>query len=47
MVTDSHGNPIDFILSAGQAHDSKVANQLIERNNAENLILDRAVIIKK
>ena len=47
MLTDSYGNPIDFILSEGQVHDSKIANQLIEISNAENLIADRAYSNKK
>ncbi|RDB35100.1 MAG: transposase, partial [Spirobacillus cienkowskii] len=47
MIVDSHGNPIDFILSDGQAHDSKIGNQLIDICNAENLIADRAYSNKK
>lgn len=42
MISDSYGNPIDFIISEGQVHDSKMANQLIEISNAEILIADRA-----
>ncbi|WP_338635001.1 IS5 family transposase [Spirobacillus cienkowskii] len=41
MLSDSHGNPIDFIISEGQVHDSKIANQLIEISDAESLIADR------
>jgi len=37
MIADSHGNPIEFILSEGQVHDSRIGNQLIEISNAENL----------
>lgn len=47
MIADSHGNPIDFILSEGQVHDSRIGNQLIEVSNAENLIADRAYSNKK
>ncbi|RDB35528.1 MAG: IS4/IS5 family transposase, partial [Spirobacillus cienkowskii] len=42
MLSDSHGNPIDFILSEGHVHDSKIANQLIEISHAESLVADRA-----
>ncbi len=42
MIADSHENPIDFILSEGQVHDSRIGNQLIEASNSENLIADRA-----
>jgi hypothetical protein len=42
MLSDSHGNPIDFILSKGQVHDSKIANQIIEISHAENLVANRA-----
>jgi len=34
MLSDSHENPIDFIISEGQVHDSKIANQLIEISHA-------------
>jgi len=47
MIADSHGNPIEFILSEGQVHDSRIGNQLIEISNAENLIADRAYSNKK
>ena len=47
MISDSHGNPIDFILSEAQVHDNKIANQLIEISDAENLIADRAYNEKK
>ena len=47
MIVDSHGNPIDFILSQGQVHDSRIGNQLIEISNAENLIADCAYSNKK
>ena len=31
MVTDSHGNPIDFEITGGQVHDIQMASELIER----------------
>lgn len=31
MVVDSHGNPIDFEITAGQVHDIQMASELIER----------------
>ena len=30
MVTDSHGNPIDFEITEGQIHDITMATELIE-----------------
>ena len=47
MISDSCGNPIDFVLSEGQVHDSKIANQLIEVSKAEVLIADRAYHAEK
>jgi len=31
MVTDSHGNPIDFEITGGQVHDIQMASELVER----------------
>lgn len=31
MVTDSHGNPVDFEITEGQIHDIMMATELIER----------------
>jgi len=31
MIVDSHGNPVDFKITGGEVHDSKVAAELIER----------------
>ena len=31
LVTDSHGNPVDFEVTAGQVHDIQMATELIER----------------
>jgi transposase len=29
MITDAHGNPLDFVLTPGQAHESKTAPTLL------------------
>jgi transposase len=42
MISDSHGNPIDFILSEGQLHDAKIAGELLKLSCGENIIADRA-----
>lgn len=42
MLSDAHGNPISFILSEGQLHDSKIAGELIEMSSGEHIIADRA-----
>ena len=42
MLADSHGNPIDFVLTGGQVHDSKLAPVLIEISEAENFMGDKA-----
>ncbi|APJ03315.1 IS5 family transposase [Silvanigrella aquatica] len=47
MISDSCANPIDFIVSEGQVHDSKIANQLLEISDAEVLIADRAYHAEK
>lgn len=31
LAVDSYGLPIEFILTAGDIHDSKVANKLIDK----------------
>lgn len=31
MVTDSHGNPVDFEITGGNVHDIQMASELIER----------------
>lgn len=42
MCADAHGNPIDFEITGGQVHDSKLAPQLIELvDEAENFIADK------
>lgn len=42
MISDSLGNPVAFILSEGQVHDSKFAKQLIQLSDGENFIADKA-----
>ncbi len=42
MCADAHGNPVDFEITGGQVHDSKVAPQLIELlDEAEHFIADK------
>ena len=41
-LVDSHGNLIDFVLSGGEVHDSKIAPILVEISDAENLVADKA-----
>lgn len=38
---DAHGNPVDFILTPGQVHDMKVAPELVDLFDAENVIGDK------
>ena len=38
MLSDAHGNPVNFILTEGQLHDSKIAGELI---NMSDLVLMR------
>jgi transposase len=41
-AADAHGNPIDFEITGGDVHDSKVADKLIKKiRTAENLIADK------
>ena len=42
MLSDSYGNPVDFIITPGQTHDSQAAEELIDMSNGENIIADRA-----
>jgi len=39
---DALGNPIDFFLTGGQAHDLVGADHLIPMMQAETLIADKA-----
>jgi transposase len=42
ITADAHGNPIDFEITGGEVHDSKVANRLIQKvGEAENFIADK------
>ena len=41
-LVDSLGNPLKFILSAGNVHDSKIANDLIDGYKDCALLADRA-----
>lgn len=42
ICADAHGNPIDFKVTGGEVHDSKVANQLIDLlEEAEYFIADK------
>ena len=43
LVVDSFGNPVEFVITGGQVHDSKMANKLIQRTPAfEFTIADKA-----
>lgn len=42
IAADAHGNPIDFEVTGGEVHDSKIANTLIKKvNGAESFIADK------
>ena len=42
ICADAHGNPIDFKVTVGEVHDSKIANQLIDLlEEAEYFIADK------
>lgn len=41
-LVDAHGNPLEFVLSGGQVHDSVKASELIELSDAEILVADKA-----
>ncbi len=42
ICADAHGNPIDFKITGGEVHDSKIADQLINMlNEAEYFIADK------
>ena len=42
VAADSHGNPIDFEITGGEVHDSKKANEIIDKiGNAEHFIADK------
>lgn len=41
-VVDGLGNPVDFILTGGQVHDSVCAVELLENKNADYVVADKA-----
>ncbi len=41
MLSDAHGNPQDFVLTEGQAHDMREAHTLLEKSEAEFLLGDK------
>ena len=41
-VCDASGNPLHFVLTAGQRHDSKPVAQLLEGLQAKALLVDKA-----
>ena len=49
MIVDGLGNPVSFLLSGGQVHDSKMAIPLLETTNiaGSNVIADRAYGTRK
>lgn len=41
MSVDANGNPVDFIITGGEVHDSRVANEVIDLFEAENVVADK------
>ena len=41
-VVDGLGNPVDFILTGGQVHDSQCAGMLLDNKDADYVIADKA-----
>jgi transposase len=41
MLTDAHGNPLDFRITAGQISDYEMAEELIQGRTAEYVIADK------
>ena len=41
-VVDGLGNPVDFLLTGGQKHDSKMARPLLEKKKADFVVADKA-----
>lgn len=41
-LVDGLGNPVDFILTGGEVHDSICANALLDGKNADFVIADKA-----
>jgi transposase len=42
LIADAHGNPVDFVLSPGQMHESRHAISLLVGVEAECVLGDRA-----
>jgi len=41
MICDSHGNPLDFVLTQGQVHDCTQSSILLTGWNAVAVIADK------
>lgn len=41
MICDSHGMPVDFVVTAGQVHDVQKAGELIALSEAECIVADK------
>ena len=41
-VVDGLGNPVDFILTGGEVHDSVCANDLLDGKSADFVLADKA-----
>jgi transposase len=41
-IVDGLGNPIEFILTGGEVHDSVCANELLNGKNANYVVADKA-----
>lgn len=41
-IVDGLGNPVDFLLTGGQVHDSKMACQLLKNKEADFVLGDKA-----
>jgi transposase len=42
LIADAHGNPVNFLLSPGQMHESRHANSLLVGVEAQFVLGDRA-----
>jgi len=42
LISDAHGNPLDFLITPGQAHESRSAEALLCGWKAEYVLGDRA-----
>ena len=41
MLTDAHGNPAFFEITAGNIHDVSIGSKLVAESNGENIICDK------